>query len=169
MFNILRKYSSQYSKSIIFSCWPLSIHFFKIHSSVTFHHTIMVVIFWKNNFDIYFPGSDFAIVTGDGNTNYIALLIVSRFSTQIQLNISVLLIAVGKPVRNTYLGIVKHDWTSVVCWRANRKPFLSARGNIWNSKVAFYNNIPPACWGADVSIEMYELLLLFSIISPWRM
>ena len=26
---------------------------------------------------------------------------------------------------------------------------------------------PPAWWGADVSIEMYELLLLFSIITPW--
>ena len=25
---------------------------------------------------------------------------------------------------------------------------------------------PPACLGADVSIEIYELLLLFSIISP---
>ena len=26
---------------------------------------------------------------------------------------------------------------------------------------------PPACWDADVSIEIYELLLLFSIITPW--
>ena len=26
---------------------------------------------------------------------------------------------------------------------------------------------PPACWGADISIEIYELLLLFSIITPW--
>ena len=26
---------------------------------------------------------------------------------------------------------------------------------------------PPACWGADVSIEINELLLLFSIITPW--
>ena len=26
---------------------------------------------------------------------------------------------------------------------------------------------PPACWGADVSIEIHELLLLFSIITPW--
>ena len=25
---------------------------------------------------------------------------------------------------------------------------------------------PPACWGADVSIEIYELLLVFSIITP---
>ena len=49
MFNILLKYSSHYSKSIIFSCWTLSIHFFKIHISATFHHTVMVVIFWKIN------------------------------------------------------------------------------------------------------------------------
>ena len=26
---------------------------------------------------------------------------------------------------------------------------------------------PPACWGANVSIEIYELLLLFSITSSW--
>ena len=26
---------------------------------------------------------------------------------------------------------------------------------------------PPACSGVDVSIEIYELLLLFSIITPW--
>ena len=26
---------------------------------------------------------------------------------------------------------------------------------------------PLTCWGTDVSIEIYELLLLFSIISPW--
>ena len=25
----------------------------------------------------------------------------------------------------------------------------------------------PACWGTDVSIDMYHLLLLFSIILPW--
>ena len=26
---------------------------------------------------------------------------------------------------------------------------------------------PPARWGTDVSIEIYEFLLLFSIITPW--
>ena len=26
---------------------------------------------------------------------------------------------------------------------------------------------PPASWGMDVSIDIYQLLLLFSIISPW--
>ena len=51
----------------------------------------------------------------DGNTSYIALLIVSRLSTQIHLSISGLLIVMGKLVRKAYLGIVKHDWTSIVC------------------------------------------------------
>ena len=44
LFDVLLKYPSQYSKSIIFSCWTLSIHFFKIHISATFHHTVVVVI-----------------------------------------------------------------------------------------------------------------------------
>ena len=99
MFNILLKCSSQYSKSIVFSCWPLSIHFFEIHYLAIFYHTVVVVIFWKNNFDISFRGNDFTIVTGDGNTNYIALCIVSRLSNQIHLSISGLLIVMGKPVR----------------------------------------------------------------------
>ena len=70
----------------------------------------------------------------------------------------------GKPIRNAYLGTVKHDWTPIVCYWANRKPFLSARGNIWNSKVVFYNKTT-CFWGADISIENYELLFLFTIIS----
>ena len=96
---------SIYSKSIIFSCWPLSINFFKIHNLTTFLHTGDILTF------------DFVkvIVTGDGNTNYIALFIVSRLSNQIHLSISGLLIVMGKPVRKAYLSIVKHDWTSIVC------------------------------------------------------
>ena len=112
---LLLQYSSQYPKCIIFSCWPLRIYFFKIHNLATFHHTVVVVMFWKNSFNISFRGSDFTIVTGDGNTNYIALFIVSRLSNQIHLSISGLLIVMGKPVRKAYLGIVKHDWTSIVC------------------------------------------------------
>ena len=50
----------------------------------------------------------------DGNTNYIVLFIVSRLSTLIQLNISGLFIVMGKSIRNAYLDIVKHDWTSIV-------------------------------------------------------
>ena len=80
------------------------------------------------------------------------------------MSISGLLIVMGKPIRSAYLGTVKHDWTPIVCYWANRKPFLSARGNIWNSKEVFYNKTT-SCWGADVSIEIYELLLLFSIIT----
>ena len=119
---------------------------------------------WKNNFDTSFR--DFAIVTEDGNTSYIVLFIVSRLSALIQLSISGLFVVIGKPVKSAYLGIVKHDWTSFVYWRANRRPFLPECGNIWNSKVEFYNKTT-GCWGTDVSIETYELLLLFNIISPW--
>ena len=60
----------------------------------------------------------------------------------------------------------KHDWTPIVCYWANRKPFLSARGNIWNSKAVFYNKttclLRCGCFNRD-----YELLLLFSIMTPW--
>ena len=27
---------------------------------------------------------------------------------------------------------------------------------------------PPACWGTELSIEIYQLLLLFRITSPWK-
>ena len=70
--------------------------------------------FEKNCFRHFFL-CYFTIFTGDGNTNYIVLLIVSRLSIQIQMIISSLLIVMGKPVRNTFLGIVKHDWTLIVC------------------------------------------------------
>ena len=56
----------------------------------------------------------FIIVTGDGNTNYIVLFIVSRFSAIIQLSISGFFVVMEKPIKNAYLGIVKHDWTSIV-------------------------------------------------------
>ena len=35
---------------------------------------------------------------GDGNTNYVVMFILSRLSSQIQLSISDLLIAMGKPI-----------------------------------------------------------------------
>ena len=60
----------------------------------------------------------------------------------------------GKPIRNTYLGTVKHDWTPIVCYWANRKPFLSACGNIWNSKAVFYNKttwlLKRGCFNRDI-------------------
>ena len=61
-----------------------------------------------------FFSCDFTIITGDGNTNYIVLFIVSRFSTQIQLSISGFLTVMVKPIRNAYLDIVKNDWTLIV-------------------------------------------------------
>ena len=73
---------------------------------------------------------DFTIVTGDENTNYIVLFIVSRLSAPIQLNASGLFIAMQKAIINAYLGILKHGWTSIVYQSANRKPFLSGHGNI---------------------------------------
>ena len=57
---------------------------------------------------------DFTIVTGDENTNYIVLFIVSKLSAPIQMNISGLFIVMRKAIRNAYLGILKHDWTSIV-------------------------------------------------------
>ena len=104
---------------------------------------------------------DFVIVTGDGNASYIVLFIIFRLSTKIQLRISGLLTVMGKSIKNAYLGIVKHDWTSIVCWRAYRKPFLSARDNIWNFFVVFYNKT--TC----LLRHRVESILLFSIISPW--
>ena len=74
---------------------------------------VAVVIFWKNN--ICFRGSDLTIVKGDWNTNYIDFFIVPRLSNQIHLSVSGLLIVMRKPVRKAYLGIMKHDWTSIVC------------------------------------------------------
>ena len=52
-----------------------------------------------------------------------SLFIVSRPSSQILLNISDLLIAMKKPIRNVYLGTLKYDLASNVCYWANRKPF----------------------------------------------
>ena len=89
----------------------------------------MAVIILKKLFRQFFS-YDFTIVTGDGNTNYIVLFIVSRPSTQIQLSISGLLIAMRKPIRNAYLGIVKHDWTSFVA----REPI----GNLFYLHAAIF-------------------------------
>ena len=44
-----------------------------------------------------------------------SLFIVSRPSSQIQLSISGLLIVMRNPIRNAYLGVVKHDWPSIYC------------------------------------------------------
>ena len=51
-----------------------------------------------------------------------------------------------KPIRNTYLGTLKHDWVSIVCYWANINVFISASGNNWNSKVVFYNKTICLLW-----------------------
>ena len=79
------------------------------------------------------------------------------------LRVSGLLIVMEGPIRNTCLGIVKHDWKLIVCQTANRKPFLSARGNIWNSKLVFYNKTTGGCFNRD----LWVVTPVTSIISPW--
>ena len=91
MFDVLLKNSSQYSRSIIF---PVE---HSVHISATFH-----LDDFEKKFR-YFFSYDLTIVTGNRNTNDIVLFIVSRFSTQIQLSISGLLIVMVKPIRNAYL------------------------------------------------------------------
>ena len=101
MYSLKIPHSTQ--KSIIF---PVE---HSVHISATFH---------LDDFEKkirYFFSYDLTIVTGDSNANDIGLFIVSRLSTQIQLSISGLLIVMGKPIRNAPLGIVKHDWISIVC------------------------------------------------------
>ena len=42
-----------------------------------------------------------------------SFFIVPRLSTEIHLSIQGLLIVIGKPIRSTGVGIVKHYWTSI--------------------------------------------------------
>ena len=74
----------------------------------------------------------------------------------IQLSTWSLLIVIGKPEENACLGKVKYDWVSIVWQWANVKYFLSTRCNIWNSRVAFYNEtICLLRWGSfnrDLSV-----------------
>ena len=62
-----------------------------------------------------------------------------------------------EPVRNACLGTVKYDSTCILWQWTNKKHFL-----LEISKQRFIKK-PPACWGTDISIEIYQLLLLFSI------
>ena len=75
---------------------------------------------------------------GRGKYKLHSLFIVSRLSTYIQ-PISGFSVVMGKPIKKRHLATVKHDWTSIIYWWANRKRFLSARCKIWNSKVVFCN------------------------------
>ena len=61
-----------------------------------------------------------------------------------------------KPVRNTYLGTVKHDWIPIVWKWVSRKHFLSARSNIWNFKVVSFNKstclLRHGCFNRNLSV-----------------
>ena len=111
--NVLFSWSSPHSNQN-----PL---FFSIQNSVFIsskfifqrHFTILQ---WsqshENNFDI----SVRVILLLSRETDIcLVLMVVSRFSTWIQLIISGLLIAMGKPIRNACFRTVKHDWTSIIC------------------------------------------------------
>ena len=95
-----------------------------------------------------------------------SLFIVGRPSSWIQLSILSLLIVLGEPIKTHILA----QWNKIGHWLFASEPI----GNVFHlhaviskiPKLCFIIK-PPACWGADVSIEIYELLLLFSIISPW--
>ena len=45
--------------------------------------------------------------------------------------------------------------------------FFSLHAVIFEILKYYFIIKPPACWVTDVSIEIYELLLLFSITNPW--
>ena len=72
----------------------------------------------------------------------------------------------GKPIRNTFLtqgNVIGHRFFAI-----------EPRGNIFFLQPASFEIPkwrfiikPPACWGTGVSIEIYDSLLLCSIISPW--
>ena len=73
-----------------------------------------------------------------------------------------------KSIRIACLGKVKHDWTSIFSQSTNRKYFLFVRGNIWYSKVAFYNKttclLRHRCFNRDLSvvtISYYSFLVLY--------
>ena len=160
MFDVLLRYSSQYSKSIIF---PVE-HSVSIFSKSAFrqHFTLPC---GSDNFEKRISTFLFMwFYHWHGNTNDIVLFIVSRLSTQIQLSISGLLIVMGKPIRNAYLGIVKHDRNRLFSKEPIGNIFFLHMATFEIPKYCFIIK-PPACWGADVSIGIYELLLLFNIIS----
>ena len=83
-------------------------------------------------------------------------LLVSILSTEMQLTLQILLTDIRKPIRNACLGIVKHDWILIVWQWTDRKQFLFTRGNIWNSKEAFYNKttclLKYGCFNRDIPV-----------------
>ena len=82
----------------------------------------------------------------DGKCKVHSLFVVFEVSIEIQLDIQNLLIVMGKPIRDVRLGTAKHDWTLIFWLWTNRKHALFARGDVWNSKVAFYNKTTYMLW-----------------------
>ena len=54
-------------------------------------------------------------IMGSGNINYTVCLLFASSQIKFNLSFSGLLTVMVKPIRNAYLGTVKHDWTSIVC------------------------------------------------------
>ena len=82
----------------------------------------------------------------DGKCKVHSLFVVFKGSIEIQLDIQNLLIVMGKPIRDVRLGTAKHDWTLIVWLWTSRKHALFAQGDIWNSKVAFFNKTTYMLW-----------------------
>ena len=117
-------------------------------------------ISWKFTFWWNFTFIDFTtIVMGVRNTN-IVFFIISKPSTQIQLTISGLLIVVGKPVRNTYL-ISWHTetWLDIDCLLESQyeESLFYLHAAIFEIPKQCFIIKSLACWGIDVSIEIYKL------------
>ena len=120
-------------------------------------------VWWDSHTKINLAFLSLTIITGDGLVSGFSdkykvhiLFIVSRASVKFHLSIQSLLIVMGNPITKACLGIAKHDWTLIVSHWTNRKYFLFARDNIWNSKLAFYNEttslLRHGCLNRDLSV-----------------
>ena len=97
------------------------------------------------------------------NTKLIVCLLIPDPQSKSILSILGLLIVMGKPIKTYGLA----QWNVIRNQLSDSEPI----GNIFYLQVAIFEIPeerfiikPPACSGADVSIEIYQLLLLFSII-----
>ena len=109
----------------------LRIHPFEIHISAHFSY-FTINDRSHTNIILHLFSYCFIILTGEVNAYYI--ICWSFPGSQAKFNWAFQVTKCnGKANKNAYLGTAKYHW-----W-ANRKPVLSARGNILNSKVVFYN------------------------------
>ena len=120
---------------------------------------------YKNNFDV----SVCVILTLSqemdlmANTKLIVCLLIPDPQSKSILSILGLLIVMGKPIKTYGLA----QWNMIGNQLSDSEPI----GNIFYQQAAIFEipeerfiMKPPSCSGADVSIEIYQLLLLFSII-----